>query len=672
MIDLPEDLVAQVATGNCVAFVGAGLSRSSGLPDWKALLRDMITWARLRGVVWQDEKDLTSEIEGGNLLLVAEELRERLGKESFQKFIADTFRRPDLKPNDTHLTLATLPFAAVFTTNYDRLLESAYVLKSGGNAPHVFTHRDFPELSAALRGGEFYILKLHGTADQIESIVLSHSDYRELALSNSAYLHHISTVFSTKTVLFLGYGLGDPDLLLALDELREISGGYSPRHYALMHSPAVSPFKQRRFEKDYGVIILPSGPSVDHREVQEALTYLKTSLATYTRPANERTANGATSDLTRDVREWLQAVKYAVTEVTHISPHKTHFMAALTEGILDQQVSVYCFQGEITAQDLADVAAENNGHPSNSWLITDTRISPRATQSLSLYPALKTFTFAQFLRSLVWNSYFDTLEKLASTSRIQDLYVETACYKNTGGGDDGKLRDRYPSLSGYVQSWFKERGTAQLLVLGEFGSGKTWFCNNLAITQLERFLSNPSLERLPLLITLRMFAKAMTAQQLINDALLEQYKLPFVGSAYEVFQGLNRQGKLLLILDGFDEMASRVDHHTIVNNFWELAKLVSPNSKVVMTSRTEYFRRSQEAEYLFSGQESAVLHASDRSDPQFEVIHIEPLTNAQIYELITRRVEPGGNEIAKQILRSPALAELARKPIPRWPPKTGH
>jgi hypothetical protein len=66
---------------------------------------------------------------------------------------------------------------------------------------------------------------------------------------------------------------------------------------------------------------------------------------------------------------------------------------------------------------------------------------------------------------------------------------------------------------------------------------------------LDRYLKDPVNERLPLLITLRAFAKTMTTQQLINDALLEQYKLPFVGGAFQVFQEMNRRGKLLLILD---------------------------------------------------------------------------------------------------------------------------
>jgi predicted NACHT family NTPase len=156
----------------------------------------------------------------------------------------------------------------------------------------------------------------------------------------------------------------------------------------------------------------------------------------------------------------------------------------------------------------------------------------------------------------------------------------------------------FSSLDAYIDSWLTERGKMHISLLGEFGAGKTWFCRHYAHRQLERYLKDPVKERLPLLISLRNFTKALTVQQLINDALLEQFKLPFVGSAFEVFQEMNRRGKLLLILDGFDEMARQVDYQTIVDNFGELANLVDENSKVILTSRTEYFRWAKETEKI--------------------------------------------------------------------------
>lgn len=42
---------------------------------------------------------------------------------------------------------------------------------------------------------------------------------------------------------------------------------------------------------------------------------------------------------------------------------------------------------------------------------------------------------------------------------------------------------------------------------------------------------------------------------------------------YKAFEQLNRMGKLLLIFDGFEEMAAKVDRQQMINNFWELAKV---------------------------------------------------------------------------------------------------
>jgi hypothetical protein len=67
-------------------------------------------------------------------------------------------------------------------------------------------------------------------------------------------------------------------------------------------------------------------------------------------------------------------------------------------------------------------------------------------------------------------------------------------------------------------------------------------------------------------------------------------------------------GKLLLIFDGFDEMAARVDRQEMINNFWELAKVVVPGAKVILTCRTEHFPDAKEGRALLN----AELQASTR------------------------------------------------------------
>jgi hypothetical protein len=368
--------------------------------------------------------------------------------------------------------------------------------------------------------------------------------------------------------------------------------------------------------------------------------------------------------LAGEVRTWLQAIRYEVSEPQRRDDRTVDMIAALEQGTLRQRVLIRCIDGEIVASDVDALDESLDRKTPQGWLISDKRVSDLARKRAAEDEAFQVFNLSDFLRQTVWRPYFDALTSLVEKDHIPDLYVDLACYKQEMDEQGREVRrDRHTSLDEYIDDWLKERGKMHISLLGEFGTGKTWFCRHYAYRQLARYLADPANERLPLLITLRAFAKAMTPQQLINDALLEQYKLPFVGSAFEVFQEMNRRGKLLLILDGFDEMARHVDYQTVVDNFWQLASLVDEGSKVILTSRTEYFRWAKESEKILGGEEygrrTIVL-----TPPKFEALHLEPFSDEQIRQVITRRLgAEEGPVVADRILATENLAEMARKPV---------
>jgi len=91
-MEIPKDLVKQIAHHNCVVFVGAGLSQGAGLPGWKQLLEDMVEDAHNKQKISNNDKDcLMNCIETGQMLMVAEELRELLGDKSFQDSMISKF-----------------------------------------------------------------------------------------------------------------------------------------------------------------------------------------------------------------------------------------------------------------------------------------------------------------------------------------------------------------------------------------------------------------------------------------------------------------------------------------------------------------------------------------------------------------------------------------------------
>jgi formylglycine-generating enzyme required for sulfatase activity len=275
---IPQDLVKDIAGGKCVLFVGAGLSRGAGLPDWPGLMQRMMDWAGDHGVDLAGVKrELKGFIKDGEYLLVAEELRERMGKERFRRFMAEVFRDDKLRPTATHRLLRQVPFSAVVTTNYDVLLEGAYTSKDGG-VPRTYTQEDTPELSNLHREDEFYILKLHGDIDRIETIVLGRGDYRQAMFANPAYRDFLTSLFLSKTVFFVGASLTDPDLMLFLDEMRTAFKGYGRFHYALMPEEGAGKVQRKRLERDYGIQIIPYAATTGHPEVNQFLEQLRDSV----------------------------------------------------------------------------------------------------------------------------------------------------------------------------------------------------------------------------------------------------------------------------------------------------------------------------------------------------------------------------------------------------------
>lgn len=278
-VKIPDELIEQIYKGNTVLFVGSGLSAGSGLPTWPALMHEMRAWAEKHGVdLSEDKEEFTQLICQNKLLVAAEYLRERIGEQRFKRFMHSVFRDNTIKPSSVHTILPEIPFAAVLTTNYDVLLESAYA-KYQGVRPRTYTQMDTPELADLNVSNEFYILKVHGDIDRIETVVLGQKSYQQAMFASEAYRDFLRTLFMSRTVLFVGFSLNDPDLKLLFDELGTSFKNYGGFHYALMSTGEAGSIQRRRWDRDYRIHIIPYEASKGHPEVYEILSEISEKVA---------------------------------------------------------------------------------------------------------------------------------------------------------------------------------------------------------------------------------------------------------------------------------------------------------------------------------------------------------------------------------------------------------
>src|SRR5581483_3964076 len=235
-----------------------------------------------RGIGLPNQSDIEHLITAENYLLAAQALRTKMGDDEYFEFLRETFDRPTVRLPEFHRLLAQIPFTAAGTTNYETLVERAAIeSKQVGTIP-VFSQTDYAQLGTALNSKEYFVLKAHGTIDRPETIVLSEKDYATLIHSSSGYRTFLKALFLDRTVLFLGFGLNDPELRLLLEELREIFDGNTPLHYALLDISGTTRTEQENFETHYGVRIIPYNPTtLDHPEVIEFLREILAKLPKY-------------------------------------------------------------------------------------------------------------------------------------------------------------------------------------------------------------------------------------------------------------------------------------------------------------------------------------------------------------------------------------------------------
>ena len=191
-------LAEELEKGKLVVFVGAGVSKNSGLLDWKELIKD---YAEYRGI-----KEFTSK----EYLTIPEEVFERYGSLKYYEIAEKRFSGKYF-PNSIHKILKEMDLTYIITTNYDTLIEDEIK-----NLQVVSKDEDLPYTSS-----NRMLIKMHGDFKN-KNIVLKKSDYDNYEKNFPLISTHIKGLFTTNTVLFIGYSYNDTNIQQIMNWIKEI------------------------------------------------------------------------------------------------------------------------------------------------------------------------------------------------------------------------------------------------------------------------------------------------------------------------------------------------------------------------------------------------------------------------------------------------------------------
>ena len=218
-VDIPDGLLDAQQSGSLVVFAGAGVSvpPPSNYPDFKKLAHDVA-----HGVLVRPETEPVDRFLGHL------KKRDIPVHQIVQRILSD----PKSSPNPLHSNLLRIfqsrARVKLVTTNFDHHFTTA-AKSLFGDAPDLEIY-----FAPALPPGDAFtgLVYLHGSVDKpAERLVLTDADFGRGYLTEGWARRFLQRLFSTKTVLFVGYSHSDPVMNYLARGLPPDSG--APKRFAL-------------------------------------------------------------------------------------------------------------------------------------------------------------------------------------------------------------------------------------------------------------------------------------------------------------------------------------------------------------------------------------------------------------------------------------------------------
>jgi hypothetical protein len=195
----PKPALDDLVLGKWLPVIGAGMSLNAIVPTGKK----MPLWATMSKELSDEMRDFspTSVLDGISAY------EHEFGRSHLIERLSDILLIRDAQPGSAHREFCTIPFDIVCTTNFDFLLERQYEL----TPRYVYPVVDEEQLSINAGYAGTLLLKLHGDLRHPERLVVTESDYDGFLHNYPLLATYLSNQLITKTAVFVGYSLDDPD-----------------------------------------------------------------------------------------------------------------------------------------------------------------------------------------------------------------------------------------------------------------------------------------------------------------------------------------------------------------------------------------------------------------------------------------------------------------------------
>lgn len=166
---------------------------------------------------------------------------------------------------------------------------------------------------------------------------------------------------------------------------------------------------------------------------------------------------------------------------------------------------------------------------------------------------------------------------------LSNTYIPLSCAIS-----ESKSGTIYKPVEKFLDDFFKRTKKPGVAVLGNFGSGKTSLCKHYAYQLAKRWNREDPGSLLPIYVNLRDLDSLSNLEREVRTILESQYG---VTASEKGLRNWLEFGQTLIILDGFDEMASRLSRPEVHRSLENLRSVsMRLPVKLMVTCRTHFFK----------------------------------------------------------------------------------